>query len=110
MSRMLFSRAHVLTCAVSNHGYVSIIWGFSYHLMSHMRCDILSLFFSFILATTVAHNFHSWSKPIRSMESWVGTGEGRARKSVHCVGMSVRVLVIHCGIIQHIEVLGLNFC
>ena len=41
------------------------------------------------------------------MKSWVGTG---ARKSVCCVGASVRVLVIHCGIVQHIEVLELNFC
>ena len=30
--------------------------------------------------------------------------EGRARKSVCCVGMSVRVLVIHCGIVQYIKV------
>ena len=44
------------------------------------------------------------------MKSWVGIGEGRARKSVCCVGKSVRVLVIHCGIVQHIEVLELNFC
>ena len=36
-------------------------------------------------------------------------GEGRVRKSVCCVGMSVKVLVIHCGIVQHIQVLELNF-
>ena len=36
-------------------------------------------------------------------------GEGRVRKSVCCVGMSVKVLVIHCGIVQHIHVLELNF-
>ena len=35
---------------------------------------------------------------------------GRVRKSVCCVGMSVKVLVIHCGIVQHIQVLELNFC
>ena len=29
------------------------------------------------------------------MKSWVGIGEGRARKSVCCAGMSVRLLVIH---------------
>ena len=39
-----------------------------------------------------------------------GIGEGRVRKSVCCVGMSVKVLVIHCGIVQHIQVLELNFC
>ena len=44
------------------------------------------------------------------MKSWVGTGEGRARKSACCAGMSGRVLVIHCGIVQHIEVLELNLC
>ena len=37
-------------------------------------------------------------------------GEGRVRKSVCCVGMSVKVLVIHCGIVQHIQVLELNLC
>ena len=26
-----------------------------------------------------------------------------------CVGISVRVSVIHCGIVQHIEILELNF-
>ena len=35
------------------------------------------------------------------MKSWVGIGEGRARKSGCRVGMSVKVLVIHCGIVQH---------
>ena len=35
------------------------------------------------------------------MKSWVGIGEGRVRKSVCYVGMSVKVLVIHCGIVQH---------
>ena len=30
-----------------------------------------------------------------SYNSWVGIGEGRVRKSVCCVGMSVRVLVIY---------------
>ena len=40
----------------------------------------------------------------------LGIGEGRVRKSVCCVGMSVKVLVIHCGIVQHIQVLELNFC
>ena len=35
------------------------------------------------------------------MKSWIGLGEGRVKKSVCCVGMSVRVLVIHCGIVQH---------
>ena len=44
------------------------------------------------------------------MKIEVGIREGRARKSVCCVGMSVRVLVIHCGIVQHIQVLELNFC
>ena len=38
------------------------------------------------------------------MKSCVGTGEGRARKSVCCVGMSVREC---CGNVQHIE---LTFC
>ena len=33
-------------------------------------------------------------------------GRHRGRESVCCAGMSVRVLVIHCGIVQHIE---LNF-
>ena len=37
------------------------------------------------------------------MKSWVGIGEGRARKSVCCAGMSVRVLVMHCVIVQHIR-------
>ena len=40
----------------------------------------------------------------------LGIGEGRVRKSVCCVGMSVKVLVIHYGIVQHIQVLELNFC
>ena len=39
------------------------------------------------------------------MKSWLGVGEGRARKCVCCVGM---MLVIHCGIVQHIEVLELR--
>ena len=43
------------------------------------------------------------------MKSWVGIGEGRARKSVCCARTSVTVFVIHCGIVQHIEVLELNF-
>ena len=37
------------------------------------------------------------------MKGWVGTVKGRARKSVCCLGISVRVLVIHmyihCGIV-----------
>ena len=41
------------------------------------------------------------------MKSCVGTGEGRTRKSVCCVRMSVRVLVLHCGIVQY-SVLELN--
>ena len=41
------------------------------------------------------------------MKSWVGTGEGRTRKSVCCVRMSVGVLVLHCGIVQY-SVLELN--
>ena len=39
--------------------------------------------------------------PMGKMKSWVGIGEGRVRKSVCCVGMSVKVLVIHCGIVQY---------
>ena len=41
----------------------------------------------------------------------LGRHRGReGKKCVCCVGMSVRVLVIRCGIVQHIEVLELNFC
>ena len=32
-------------------------------------------------------------------------GRHRGRESVCCVGMSVKVLVIHCGIVQHIQFL-----
>ena len=41
----------------------------------------------------------------------LGRHRGREGKkeSVCCVGMSVKVLVIHCGIVQHIQVLELNF-
>ena len=44
------------------------------------------------------------------MKSWVGIGEGRVRKSVLCGDECEKVLVIHCGIVQHIQVLELNFC
>ena len=37
-------------------------------------------------------------------------GRHRGREGVCCVGMSVKVLVIHCGIVQHIQALELNFC
>ena len=42
----------------------------------------------------------------------LGRHRGREGKKecVYYVGMSVKVLVIHCGIVQHIEVLELNFC
>ena len=36
------------------------------------------------------------------MKSWVGTGEGRARKNVCCVGMNARVFVMYYGNVQHI--------
>ena len=35
--------------------------------------------------------------------SWIGTSEGRARKSVCCVGVKVRVFVMYCGNVLHIE-------
>ena len=59
--------------------------------------------------TRLLFKFRSGTHGLKLMKSWVGIGEGRVRKSVCCVGMSVKVLVIHCGIVQHIQVLELNF-
>ena len=44
------------------------------------------------------------------MRSWIGTGEGRLRKSVLCWGECERVFVVYCGNVQHTVVLKLNFC
>ena len=43
------------------------------------------------------------------MKNWVGTGEGMARKSVCCVGMSVRVFIMYCGNFQHISSIRADF-
>ena len=44
------------------------------------------------------HGLSDAGTRLLSVKSWVGI---RVRKSVCCAGMSVRVLVIHCGIVQH---------
>ena len=51
---------------------------------------------------------YSGQERMDSMKSWAGIEKGKAGRSVCCVMQSVRVLVMCCGIVLHMLVLGIH--